>query len=85
MCVASKFHKFVPSCYSCSLALTPYDLNVFNEFLKKVQWKEEKKAWLDNKKNLTITLKWKFWNSSHAKGTMHSLEKIHELILNYMI
>ncbi len=62
------------------LALTPYDL-------KKVQWKEKKKELEHDKKenNLTITPKWKTWNSSHVKNTMHSLEKIHELILHYMI
>jgi hypothetical protein len=51
-----------------------------------MQWKEEEKFERDfKKKNLIITTKWKIWNSSHAKGIMHSLEKIHELILNYVI
>jgi hypothetical protein len=38
---------------------------------------ERKKNLEHDKKenNLTITPKWKTWNSSHAKGTMHSLEK----------
>jgi DNA topoisomerase VI subunit A len=51
MCgVVSKLHKLVSSCYSCLLALTPYDLNVFNKFLKKMQWKEEKKKLNNNPK-----------------------------------
>jgi hypothetical protein len=48
--------------------------------------KKKKKIEHDKKENnLIITSKWKAWNSSHVKGTMHSFEKIHELILNYMI
>jgi hypothetical protein len=35
--------------------------------------------------NKTKTPKWKTWNSSHAKNMMHSIENIHELILNFMI
>jgi hypothetical protein len=37
---------------------------------------KEKKLEHDKKENnLTITPKWKTWNSSHAKNTMHSFEK----------
>jgi hypothetical protein len=43
MVVASKFHKLVPSCYSCSFALTPYTLNVLNKFLKTSAMKRRKK------------------------------------------
>ncbi len=56
------------------------------EFLKKCIEKKKKKLEHDKKENnLAITPKWKTWNSSHAKGMMHSLEKLHELILKYMI
>jgi hypothetical protein len=48
--VASKFHELVSSCYSCSLALTPYDLNVFNNFLKKCNEKKKKELEHDKKK-----------------------------------
>jgi hypothetical protein len=80
-----KFHKFVSSSYSCSFALTPYDLNVLNIYKKK--FNEKKKKLKNDKKenNLIMTPKWKTWNFSHVKGMTHSLEKIHELILNYMI
>jgi hypothetical protein len=55
-------------------------------FYKKCNEKNEKKLGHDKKENnLIITPKWKTWNSSHVKGMMHSLEKNHELILNYMI
>jgi hypothetical protein len=38
--------------------------------------RKEKKLEHDKKENnLTITPKWKIWNSSHAKNTMHSFEK----------
>jgi hypothetical protein len=49
--VGSKFHKFVSSCYSCSLALTPYDLNVLSNFLKKCNEKKKKKLEHDKKEN----------------------------------
>jgi hypothetical protein len=56
--VASKLHKLVSSCYSRSFALTPYDLNLLNNFFIKVQSKEKKKLEHDKKeKNLTITPK----------------------------
>jgi hypothetical protein len=42
--VASKLHRLVSSCYSCSLALTPYDLNVLNKFFLQMQFKEGKKV-----------------------------------------
>ncbi len=62
--------------YSCSFALTPYDLNVHNFLIKNaMQWKEKKLEHDKKENNLTITPKWKFWNSSHAKNTMHSFEK----------
>jgi hypothetical protein len=49
-----------------------------------MQWKEEFFFEHDKKENnLTITPKWKTWISSNVKNMMHSLEKIHELILNY--
>jgi hypothetical protein len=49
--------------------------------------KRKKKNLEHDKKenNLIISPKWKTWNSSHVKDMIHSLEKIHELILNYMI
>jgi len=39
--VASKLHELVSSCYSCSFALTPYDLNVLT--LKSAMKRKEKK------------------------------------------
>ncbi len=58
-------------------------INVF----KKCNEKKKKKELEHDKKenNLTITPKLKTWNSSHTKGMMHSFEKIHELILKYII
>jgi hypothetical protein len=60
--VDSKFHKLVSTCYSCSLALTPYVtlmclINVF----KKCNEKKKKKELEHDKKenNLTITPKLK--------------------------
>jgi hypothetical protein len=48
--VASKLHKLVSSYYSCSFALTPYDLDVINNVLKKCNEKKKKKLEHDKKK-----------------------------------
>ncbi len=40
MCDDFKFDKLGSKCYSCLLALTPYDFNVPNTQFKKIQWKE---------------------------------------------
>jgi hypothetical protein len=40
--VASKFHELISSCYSFSLALTPYDFNVHNIFFKCNEKKKNK-------------------------------------------
>jgi hypothetical protein len=64
----------------------PYDLNVLNNFLLKVQWKKEKKAWTCYKiKQLNNNPKMKYLKFLTFKSKMHSLEKIHELILYYII
>ncbi len=59
MVVASKLHKLVSSCYSCSFALTHYDLNVLSIFIfLKCNEKKKKKLEYDKiENNLIITPK----------------------------
>jgi hypothetical protein len=56
--VALKLQKLVFSCYLCSLALTPYDLNVLNNCFKNAMKRRKKRFKHDKKENnLTITAK----------------------------